>query len=82
MVESGADGISRSHGQGMIMDLQGEVVTYRIQGLCSISPDEYFRNHGIVFFNTTHVGVIRQLSSTVVVIANEVNRMGNAVTKI
>lgn len=82
MVESGADGISRSHGQGMIMDLQGEVATYRIQGLGTMGPDGYFRNHGIVFFNATPGGVFDQLSSTVGVFANEVNQKGNAVTKI
>ncbi|MGE5683528.1 MAG: hypothetical protein ACM3ZS_00085 [Nitrososphaerota archaeon] len=82
MVESGADGVSRSHGQGMIMNSQGEVATYRIQGLGNMSADGNFRNHGIVFFNATPGSVFEQLSSTVGVFANEVNQKGNAVTKI
>jgi hypothetical protein len=82
MVESGADGVSRSHGQGMIMDSKGEVATYRIQGLGTMGADGYFRNHGIVFFNATSGGVFDHLSSTVGVFANEVNQKGNAVTKI
>jgi hypothetical protein len=82
MVESGADGVSRSHGQGMIMDSKGEIATYRIQGLGNMGSDGYFRNHGIVFFNATSGGVFDQLSSTVGVFANEVNQKGNAVTKI
>ncbi|HEX6377863.1 MAG TPA: hypothetical protein VFZ60_02135 [Nitrososphaeraceae archaeon] len=82
MVETGADGISRSHGQGMIMNSQGEVATYRIQGLGNMGADGNFRNHGIVFFNATPGGVFEQLSSTVGVFANEVNQKGNAVTKI
>jgi hypothetical protein len=79
MVESGADGVSRSHGQGMIMN---EVATYRIQGLGNMGADGNFRNHGIVFFNATPGGAFEQLSSTVGVFANEVNQKGNAVTKI
>ena len=51
MVESGAGGVSRSHGQGMIMNSQGEVATFRIQGLGNMGADGSFRNHGIVFFN-------------------------------
>ncbi len=82
MVESGADGVSRSDGQGMIMDSKGEVATYRIQGLGIMGADGYFRNHGIVFFNASSGGVFDQLSSTVGVFANEVNQNGNAVTKI
>ena len=82
MVESGADGVSRSHGQGMIMDSKGEVATYRIQGLGNMGSDGYFRNHGVVFFNATSGGVFDQLSSTVGIFANEVNQKGNAVTKI
>jgi hypothetical protein len=82
MVESGADGVSRNHGQGMIMNSQGEVATYRIQGLGDMSADGNFRNHGIVFFNATPGSVFEQLSSTVGVFANEVNQKGNAVTKI
>ncbi len=82
LVESGADGISRIHGQGMIMDSKGEVATYRIQGLGSMGTDGYFRNHGVVFFNASSGGVFDQLSSTVGLFANEVNQKGNAVTKI
>lgn len=82
MVESGTDGVSRIHGQGIIMDSKGEVATYRIQGLGNMGSDGYFRNHGIVFFNATSGGVFDQLSSTVGVFANEVNQKGNAVTKI
>jgi hypothetical protein len=82
MVESGADGVSRIHGQGIIMDSKGEVATYRIQGLGNVGSDGYFRNHGVVFFNVTSGGVFDQLSSTVGVFANEVNQKGNAITKI
>jgi hypothetical protein len=82
MVESGAGNVSRSHGQGMIMNSQDEVATYRIQGLGSMGADGNFRNHCIVFFNATPGGVFEQLSSTVGVFANEVNQKGNAVTKI
>lgn len=82
MVESGTDGVSRIHGQGIIMDSKGEVATYRIQGLGNMGSDGYFRNHGIVFFNATSGGVFDELSSTVGVFANEVNQKGNAVTKI
>jgi hypothetical protein len=82
MVESGANGVSKSHGQGMIMNTQGEIATYRIQGLGSMGADGNFRNHGIVLFNATTGGVFEQLSSTVGVFANEVNKKGNAVTKI
>ncbi len=82
MIESGANGVSKSHGQGMIMDSKGEVATYRIQGLGNMGPDGYFRNHGVVFFNATHGGTFDQLTTTVGVFANEVNQNGNAVTKI
>lgn len=82
LVESGTDGISRIHGQGMIMDSKGEVATYRIQGLGSMGTDGYFRNHGVVFFNASSGGIFGQLSSTVGIFANEVNQKGNAVTKI
>lgn len=82
MVESGANGVSKSHGQGMIMDSKGEVATYRIQGLGNMGADGYLRNHGIVFFNATPGGTFDQLSSTVGVFVNEVNQKGNAVTKI
>lgn len=82
LVESRGDGISSIQGQGMIMDSNGEVATYRIQGLGSMGTDGYFRNHGVVFFNASSGGVFGQLSSTVGIFANEVNQKGNAVTKI
>jgi hypothetical protein len=82
LIESGAHGISRIHGQGMIMDPKGEVATYLIQGLGRMGADGYFRNHGIVLFNATSGGVFDQLSGTVGLFANEVNQKGNAVTKI
>jgi hypothetical protein len=82
MVESGVNDISRIHGQGMIMDSEGEVATYRIEGLGSMATDGYFRNHGVVFFNASSGGVFEQLPSTVGIFANEVNQKGNAVTKI
>jgi hypothetical protein len=81
-VESGADGISRSHGQGMIMDSKGEVATYTVQALGTMGTDGYFRNHGIVFFNASSSGVFAPLSKTVGIFADEVNQKGNAVTKI
>lgn len=81
-IESGANGVSKSHGQGIIMDSKGEVATYTIQGLGNMGADGYFRNHGIVFFKATPGGTFDQLSSTVGVFANEVNQKGNAVTKI
>jgi hypothetical protein len=82
MVESGNGGVSRIHGQGMIMDSKGEVATYRIQGLGKMGSDGNFRNHGIVFFNATSGGAFDELSTTVGVFANVVNQKGNAVTKI
>jgi hypothetical protein len=82
LIESAANPISKIRGQGMIMDSEGEVATYRIQGLGSMGTDGYFRSHGVVFFNALSGGVFDQLSSTVGIFANEVNQKGNAVTKI
>jgi hypothetical protein len=82
LIDSGDDGISRIHGQGMIMDPKGKVATYIIQGLGNMGADGYFRNHGIVLFNASSGGIFDQLSTTVGVFANEVNQKGNAVTKI
>jgi hypothetical protein len=81
-VEFGADGISRSHGQGMIMDSKGEVATYTVQALGTMGTDGYLRNHGMVFFNASSGGVFAPLSKTVGIFADEVNQKGNAVTKI
>ncbi|MGH9972730.1 MAG: hypothetical protein ACRD93_02395, partial [Nitrososphaeraceae archaeon] len=63
-VEFGADGISRSHGQGMIMDSKGEVATYTVQALGTMGNDGYLRNHGMVFFNASSGGVFAPLSKT------------------
>jgi hypothetical protein len=81
-VEFGVDGISRSHGQGMIMDSKGEVATYTVQALGTMGTDGYLRNHGMVFFNASSGGVFTPLSKTVGIFADEVNQKGNAVTKI
>jgi len=81
-VESGSDGIHRTHGQGMIMDSKGEVATYTIQALGTMGPDGYFRNHGLVLFNASSGGVFSSLSKTIGIFADEVNQKGNAVTKI
>lgn len=81
-VEFGADGISRSHGQGMIMDSKGEVATYTVQALGTMGNNGYLRNHGMVFFNASSGGVFAPLSKTVGIFADEVNQKGNAVTKI
>ena len=81
-VESGIDGIHRTHGQGMIMDSKGEVATYTVQALGTMGPDGYFRNHGIVLFNASSGGVFSSLSKTIGIFADEVNQKGNAVTKI
>ena len=43
LIESGANGLSTIHGQGMIMDSKGEVATYRIQGVGNMGSDGYFR---------------------------------------
>ena len=80
-IESGANGSSTIHGQGMIMDSKGEVATYRIQGVGNMGSDGYFRNHGMIFFNPSS-GVFNELSGTVGIFANEVNQKGNAVTKV
>ena len=82
LIESRANGVSRVHGQGMIMDPKGELATYTIQGLGSMGADGYFRNHGIVLFNASSGGLFGKLSTTVGIFANEVNQKGNAVTKI
>jgi len=82
MIVPGANGTSRVHGQGMIMDPKGELATYTIQGIGRTGTDGYFRNHGIVLFNASAVGVFDHLSDTVGVFANEVNQKGNAITKI
>lgn len=81
LIESGANGSSTIHGQGMIMDSKGEVATYRIQGVGNMGSDGYFRNHGMIFFNPSS-GVFNELSGTVGIFANEVNQKGNAVTKV
>lgn len=82
MIVPEASGTSRVHGQGMIMDPKGELATYTIQGIGRTGTDGYFRNHGIVLFNASSVGVFDHLSDTVGVFANEVNQKGNAITKI
>lgn len=82
IIEPEAHGISRVHGQGMIMDPKGESATYTIQGIGRTGIDGYFRNHGIVLFNASSEGVFDHLSDTVGVFANEVNQKGNAVTKV
>lgn len=81
LIESGANGSSTIHGQGMIMDSKGEVATYRIQGVGNMGSDGYFKNHGMIFFNPSS-GVFNELSGTVGIFANEVNQKGNAVTKV
>ncbi len=81
LIESGANGSSTIHGQGMIMDLKGETATYRIQGVGNMGSDGYFKNHGMIFFNPSS-GVFNELSGTVGIFANEVNQKGNAVTKV
>lgn len=81
MIESGANGSSTIHGQGMIMNSKGELATYRIQGVGSMGTDGYFRNHGMIFFNPSS-GVFSELSDSVGIFANEVNQKGNAVTKV
>ena len=81
-VEFGTDGVSRSHGQGIIMNEKGEVVTYTIQAIGTMGKDGYFRNHGTVFFNASTDGDFASLSKTVGVFADQINQKGNAVTKI
>ena len=81
-VEFGTDGASRSHGQGIIMNEKGEVVTYTIQAIGTMGKDGYFRNHGTVFFNASSDGEFASLSKTVGVFADQINQKGNAVTKI
>jgi hypothetical protein len=40
-VEFGTDGVSRSHGQGMIMNEKGEVATYTVQAIGTMGKDGY-----------------------------------------
>jgi hypothetical protein len=79
-VEFGTDGVSRSHGQGMIMNEKGEVATYTVQAIGTMGKDGYLRNHGTVFFNASSGGDFASLS--VGVFADQINQKGNAVTKI
>ena len=81
-VEFGTDGASRSHGQGIIMNEKGEVVTYTIQAIGTMGKDGYFRNHGTVFFNASSDGEFASLSKTVGVFADQINQKGNTITKI
>ena len=81
-VEFGTDGISRSHGQGIIMNEKGEVATYTLQAIGTMGKDGYLRNHGTVFFNASSGGDFASLSKTVGVFADQINQKGNAVTKI
>ncbi len=81
-VEFGTDGVSRSHGQGMIMNEKGEVATYTVQAIGTMGKDGYLRNHGTVFFNASSGGEFASLSNTVGVFADQINQKGNAVTKI
>ena len=81
-VEFGTDGVSRSHGQGIIMDSTGKVVTYTVQAIGTMGKDGYLRNHGSVFFNASSEGEFASLSKTVGVFADQVDEKGNAVTKI
>ena len=81
-VEFGTDGVSRSHGQGMIMNEKGEVATYTVQAIGTMGKDGYLRNHGTVFFNASSGGDFASLSKTVGVFADQINQKGNAVTKI
>ena len=81
-VEFGTDGVSRSHGQGMIMNEKGEVATYTVQAIGTMGKDGYLRNHGTVFFNASSDGDFASLSKTVGVFADQINQKGNAVTKI
>ena len=82
LVEFGTDGVSRSHGQGMIMNEKGEVATYTVQAIGTMGKDGYLRNHGTVFFNASSGGDFASLSKTVGVFADQINQKGNAVTKI
>jgi hypothetical protein len=81
-VEFGTDGVSRSHGQGIIMNEKGEVATYTFQAIGTMGEDGYLRNHGTVFFNASSNGDFASLSNTVGVLADQINQKGNAVTKI
>lgn len=81
-VEFGTDGVSRSHGQGMIMNEKGEVATYTLQAIGTMGKDGYFRNHGTVFFNASSDRDFASLSKTVGVFADQINQKGNAVIKI
>ena len=81
-VEFGTDGVSRSHGQGIIMNEKGEVATYTLQAIGTMGKDGYLRNHGTVFFNASSGGDFASLSKTVGVFADQINQKGNAVTKI
>jgi hypothetical protein len=81
-VEFATDGVSRSHGQGMIMNEKGEVATYTVQAIGTMGKDGYLRNHGTVFFNASSGGEFASLSNTVGVFADQINQKGNAVTKI
>jgi hypothetical protein len=81
-VEFGTDGVSRSHGQGIIMNEKGEVATYTFQAIGTMGKDGYLRNHGTVFFNASSGGDFASLSKTVGGLADQINQKGNAVTKI
>ena len=81
-VEFGTDGVSRSHGQGIIMNEKGEVATYTLQAIGTMGKDGYLRNHGTVFFNASSGGDFASLSKSVGVFADQINQKGNAVTKI
>jgi hypothetical protein len=81
-VEFGTDVVSRSHGQGIIMNKKGEVATYTLQAIGTMGKDGYLRNHGTVFFNASSGGDFASLSKTVGVFADQINQKGNAVTKI
>ena len=81
-IEFGADGISKSHGQGIILNQKGEVATYTFQGLGRMGADGLIHDHGTEFFSSSQVGEFASLSKVVGVYADQNDQKGNTVTKV
>src|SRR5574339_6307 len=67
---------------GMLIALDNSVAKYTFSAIGKMDNDAKIRNLGSVTFDTNNTGALSLLKNTIVVLANEIDQQGNAITKI
>jgi hypothetical protein len=76
------DGYWYGKGYGMLIALDNSVAKYTFSTIGKIDDDGKIRNLGSVTFDTNDEGSLSILKNTIGVLADEIDKQGNAITKI